>query len=65
VIDRKPARMPEQKLLLFNSPVRSAVLKGETRLLEKTNAAIAALKKDGTLPAMALKWLKQPLPETF
>jgi polar amino acid transport system substrate-binding protein len=65
VIDRKPARMPEQKLLLFNSPVRSAVLKGEARLLEKTNAAIAALKKDGTLPAMALKWLKQPLPETF
>jgi len=65
MIDRKPARMPEQKLLLLNSPVRSAVLKGETRLLEKVNAAIAALKQDGTLPAMALKWLKQPLPEAF
>lgn len=65
MIDRKPARMPEQKLLLLNSPVRSAVLKGEARLLEKTNAAIAALKKDGTLHAMALKWLKQPLPEAF
>ena len=65
MIDRKPARLPEQKLLLLNSPVRSAVLKGETRLLEKTNLAIAALKKDGTLPAMALKWLKQPLPEAF
>ena len=63
MIDRKPARLPEQKLLLLNSPVRSAVLKGETPLLEKTNAAIAALKKDGTLPGMSLKWLKQPLPE--
>ena len=39
MIDRKPVRMPEQKLLLLNSPVRSAVLKGETKLLEKTNAA--------------------------
>jgi polar amino acid transport system substrate-binding protein len=65
MIDKKPARKPEQKLLMFNSPVRSAVLKGETRLLEKVNAAIAALKRDGTLPAMSLKWLKQPLPEAF
>jgi polar amino acid transport system substrate-binding protein len=63
MIDKKPARQPEQKLLLFNSPVRSAVLKGEARLLEKTNAAIAGLKKDGTLAAMSLRWLKQPLPE--
>lgn len=63
MIERKPARLPEQKLLLLNSPVRSAVLKGETPLLEKTNAAIAALKRDGTLAAMSLKWLKQPLPE--
>lgn len=65
MIERKPTRMPEQKLLLLNSPVRSAVLKGEARLLEKTNGAIAALKKDGTLGAMAFKWLKQPLPEAF
>jgi polar amino acid transport system substrate-binding protein len=65
MIERKPARLPEQKLLLLNSPVRSAVLKGEARLLEKTNGAIAALRKDGTLGAMALKWLKQPLPEAF
>ena len=62
MIEKNPARRPEQKLLLLNSPVRAAVLKGETRLLEKVNAAIAALKADGTLPAMSLKWLKQPLP---
>jgi polar amino acid transport system substrate-binding protein len=60
-----PTRRPEQKLLLLNSPVRAAVVKGESRLLEKTNAAIAQAKKDGTLPAMAVHWLKQPLPEGF
>jgi len=63
--EQKPKRLPEQKLLLLNSPVRSAVLKGETRLLAKVNEGIAQLKKDGTLQAMALKWLKQPLPESF
>jgi len=65
ILDKNPERRPEQKLLLLNSPVRAAVLKGEARLLEKTNAAIAAAKKDGTLPAMAKQWLKQPLPESF
>lgn len=65
IIAKNPTRRPEQKLLLLNSPVRAAVLKEETRLLEKTNAAIATAKKDGTLPAMAINWLKQPLPEAF
>ena len=65
MLEKNPARRPEQKLLLLNSPVRAAVLKGEARLLEKVNAAIAALKRDGTLPAMSLKWLKQPLPTSF
>lgn len=65
IIAKNPERRPEQKLLLLNSPVRAAVLKGETRLLEATNAAIAKAKKDGTLPAMAVNWLKQPLPESF
>jgi polar amino acid transport system substrate-binding protein len=65
LLTQKTARRPEQKLLLLNSPVRAAVLKGERRLLDKTNAAIAKLKKDGTLPKMALHWLKQPLPANF
>ena len=65
LLTQKTARRPEQKLLLLNSPVRAAVLKGETRLLDKTNAAIAELKKNGTLPKMAEHWLKQPLPKDF
>jgi polar amino acid transport system substrate-binding protein len=65
LLAQNPTRRPEQKLLLLNSPVRAAVLKGERRLLEKTNAGIAQAKKDGTLAAMALHWLKQPLPEGF
>lgn len=65
ILEKNPARRPEQKLLLLNSPVRSAVVKGETRLLEKTNAAIADAKKNGTLGRMAMQWLKQPLPDAF
>jgi polar amino acid transport system substrate-binding protein len=65
ILDKNPERRPEQKLLLLNSPVRAAVAKGEGRLLEKVNLAIEQAKKDGTLSAMALHWLKQPLPETF
>ena len=65
LVAQKPTRLPEQKLLLLNSPVRAAVIKGEDRLLAKVNAAIAQLKKDCTLQAMSERWLKQPLPETF
>lgn len=65
ILEKNPARRPEQKLLLLNSPVRSAVVKGETRLLEKTNAAIAEAKKNGSLGQMATRWLKQPLPDAF
>lgn len=60
--EKKSARSPEEKLLLLNSPVRAAVLKGEQRLLDKVNEAIAAVKADGTLGKMADHWLKQPLP---
>jgi polar amino acid transport system substrate-binding protein len=65
LIAKNPERRPEQKLLLLNSPVRAAVLKGEATLLAKVNTAIAAVKKDGTLQKMSIHWLKQPLPESF
>jgi polar amino acid transport system substrate-binding protein len=65
ILAKNPERRPEQKLLLLNSPVRAAVVKGEDRLLAKVNVAIEQAKKDGTLQAMALHWLKQPLPEAF
>lgn len=65
LLERNPPRRPEQKFLLLNSPVHAAVAKGETRLLEKVNAAIADLKKDGTLGKMSLRLLKQPLPDSL
>lgn len=65
IIAKNPVRRPEQKLLLLNSPVRAAVFKGEARLLEAANKAIAKAKTDGTLSTMAKNWLKQPLPDSF
>jgi polar amino acid transport system substrate-binding protein len=41
------------------------VKKGETRLQEKVNAALIAMKADGSLNEIAVKWLKQPLPAGF
>lgn len=61
--DRKPARTPDQKLLLLNSPVCAAVLKGEAALLAEVNAAIAGAKSDGILARMSQSWLKQPFPQ--
>ncbi|QHI97833.1 transporter substrate-binding domain-containing protein [Xylophilus rhododendri] len=63
--EKNPARKPEQKFLLMNSPVCAAVTKGEQRLLDKVNAAISDIKAKGTLGKMATHWLKQPLPEGF
>ncbi len=65
MLERNPPRRPEQKFLLLNSPVHAAVNKGEARLLDQVNAAIAASKKDGTLGKMSVRLLKQPLPESL
>ena len=62
ILEKNPPRKPEQKFLLMNSPVCAAVTKGEARLLERINAAIAEVKKSGKLSEMAMRWLKQPLP---
>jgi polar amino acid transport system substrate-binding protein len=62
IMDKNPPRKPEQKFLLMNSPVCAAVTKGEQRLLERVNAAIADIKTNGKLAGMATRWLKQPLP---
>ena len=39
-----------------------AINKGEDRLLAKIDAALAQMKKDGTLDAISRKWLFVPLP---
>lgn len=65
IMEKNPPRRPEQKFLLMNSPVCAAVTKGEQRLLERVNAAISDIKKNGKLGTMATQWLRQPLPENF
>jgi len=45
--------------------VRTAVTKGESRLLERVNAAITSIKQRGQLNELAKQWLKQPLPADF
>jgi polar amino acid transport system substrate-binding protein len=62
ILAKSSGRKPEQKFLLMNSPVCAAVNKGEARLLDKVNAALVAVKSDGSLNRMAVKWLNQPLP---
>jgi len=62
ILAKSTGRKPEQKFLLMNSPVCAAVAKGEARLLEKVNAALALAKTDGSLNTLALRWLNQPIP---
>ena len=57
VIQKNPQISAEYKLLLKDSPFFIGINKGEPALLAKVNAIIAALKKDGTLEAMAKNWL--------
>jgi polar amino acid transport system substrate-binding protein len=65
ILEMNPPRRPEQKFLLLNSPVHAAVMKGELRLLERVNTAIAGVRKDGSLGRMSERLLKQPLPDSF
>ena len=65
ILAKNPARKPEEKFVLLTSPSNMAVKKGETRLQQKLNETLAAMKKDGSLNEMAMKWLKQPLPKDF
>ena len=57
IIQRNPQIGAEYKLLLKDSPCFIGVNKGESALLAKVNAIIAAAKADGTIEAMAKKWL--------
>lgn len=63
ILERNPPRKPVSKFLIKNSPCFIGVNKGETALLEKVNAIIAKAKTDGSLDAIAQKWLKAPLPK--
>lgn len=58
---KNPRLDAEFKLLIKESPNYIGVAKGQAALREKVNEVILAAKADGTLNAMAEKWLGQPI----
>lgn len=63
ILDRKPPRLPNLKFLVKNSPCYVGLAKDEGPLLEKVNAILTKAKADGSLDAIADKWLHAPLPK--
>jgi len=57
IIQKNPQISAEYKLLLKDSPCFIGINKGEDALRAKVNEIIASAKKDGTIEAMAKKWL--------
>ena len=62
ILERNPPKRPEIKFLIKNSPCSIGLGKNEPALLDKVNAIIATAKTDGSLAAIARKWLGQDLP---
>ncbi|WP_431273374.1 transporter substrate-binding domain-containing protein [Variovorax ureilyticus] len=60
MMQKNPQLGAEYKLLLKDSPCFIGIAKGEDALKTKVNEIIANAKKDGTLDAMAKKWLGRP-----
>jgi polar amino acid transport system substrate-binding protein len=65
IIAKNPPKKPETKFLIKNSPCFIGLNKDEPKLLAKINAIIAESRKDGSLNAIAMKWLGAPLPATL
>ncbi|MBP2231034.1 polar amino acid transport system substrate-binding protein [Azospirillum agricola] len=63
IMERKPPRLPNLKFLVKNSPCFIGLGKDEGPLLEKVNAILTKAKTDGSLAAIAEKWLHAPLPK--
>lgn len=60
---KNPPRLPVEQFKLKNSPCFIGLNKSEPALQAKVNELIEAAKKDGSLDAIAKKWLKMPLPD--
>lgn len=60
MMQKNPQLGAEYKLLLKDSPCFIGIAKGEDALKAKVNEIVANAKKDGTLDAMAKKWLGRP-----
>jgi len=62
ILARHPANDPEQRFALFSSPDHVGLNKNEPRLKQKIDETIARARKDGTMNAISVKWLRAPLP---
>jgi polar amino acid transport system substrate-binding protein len=65
ILARHPAIEPVEKFQLLSSPDHIALNKNEPRLQQALDQAIAGMKQDGSLNAIAVKWLHTPLPAGF
>lgn len=63
IATRYPAKAPEAKFMLKNSPCYVGVMKGETELVEEVNKLISKAKEEGVLEELSQKWLKAPFPK--
>lgn len=62
IIARNPPKRPELKFLIKDSPCYIGLNKEQPALLAKVDAIVTAAKKDGSLNAIAQKWLSADLP---
>jgi polar amino acid transport system substrate-binding protein len=60
--DKNPAKPLLTKFMIKNSPCYVGLNKEEPALMAEVNAIIEGAKKDGSLGAIAEKWLHNPLP---
>jgi polar amino acid transport system substrate-binding protein len=65
ILARHPAVEPHEKFQLLSSPDHIGLDKNEPRFKQKLDETIAAMKQDGSLNAIAVKWLHVPLPAGF
>jgi len=62
ILAKNPPKRPELKFLIKNSPCYIGLNKNDPGLAAKVNEIIAAAKKDGSLNAIAQKWLHTDVP---
>jgi len=62
ILAKNPPKKPETKFLIKDSPCYIGLNKGEAALQAKVNEILAQAKQDGSLSAIATKWLGAPLP---
>jgi polar amino acid transport system substrate-binding protein len=58
ISEKQSTKKLDFKFMIKNSPCFVGVNKGEAKLVERVNAALSKAKKDGSLDAIAKKWMK-------